>query len=190
KSVRKMIRSSLYEVRRIIYDLRPMALDDLGLVPTIKKYVASIAEYNDTSIEFVSFGEDKRLPREYEVALFRLVQESIQNAVKHADASLIKVKLDIDGRNLIMVVSDDGKGFDPSLKCYKSFGLIGMSARVEMLDGKLSISTGEGKGTKVYITIPNNLAPLGTLDMNRKIDKDTLKRTGNRRGRTINNEYE
>ena len=160
KSVRKMIRSSLYEVRRIIYDLRPMALDDLGLVPTIKKYVATIAEYNDTSIEFVSFGEDKRLPQEYEVALFRLVQESIQNAVKHAEASLIKVKLDIDGRNLIMVVSDDGKGFDPSLKCDKSFGLIGMRERVEMLDGKLSISTGEGKGTKVYITIPNNLAPL------------------------------
>lgn len=160
KSVRKMIRSSLYEVRRIIYDLRPMALDDLGLVPTIKKYVATISEYNDTPIEFMSFGEDKRLPQEYEVALFRLVQESIQNAVKHAAASLIKVKLDIDGRNLIMVVSDNGKGFDPSLKYDKSFGLIGMRERVEMLDGKLSISTGEGKGTKIYITIPNNLEPL------------------------------
>src|SRR5690625_5434576 len=98
-----------------------MALDDLGLVPTIKKYVATIAEYNDTSIEFVSFGEDKRLPQEYEVALFRLVQESIQNAVKHADAYLIKVKLDIDDIKLIIVLFDKGNGFNYELVCYNTY---------------------------------------------------------------------
>src|SRR5699024_12328323 len=72
KSVRKMIRSSLYEVRRIIYDLRPMALDDLGLIPTIKKYVATVAEYNEIDIEFSPLGNENRLKQKYEVALFRM----------------------------------------------------------------------------------------------------------------------
>src|SRR5690606_35778715 len=74
--LRKMVRSALYEVRRIIYDLRPMALDDLGLIPTLKKYLSTIEEYNDeTKISFVCIGSEKRIPSKYEVALFRLVQE-------------------------------------------------------------------------------------------------------------------
>ncbi|PAV31008.1 histidine kinase [Virgibacillus profundi] len=154
KSVRKMVRSSLYEVRRIIYDLRPMALDDLGLIPTIKKYVANIAEYNKTEIEFSSIGEEKRLNQKYEIAFFRLVQESLQNAIKHAEASLIQVKLDIRKDNLTMVIKDNGKGFDPGMKRDKSFGLIGMRERVEMIEGKLEINSKKGKGTSILIHVP------------------------------------
>ncbi|MBP1947989.1 sensor histidine kinase [Virgibacillus litoralis] len=158
KSVRKMIRSSLYEVRRIIYDLRPMALDDLGLIPTIKKYVATIADYNDTEIEFSSMGLQKRLNQKYEIAFFRLVQESIQNAIKHADATLIKVKLEVGTKDLVMVINDNGKGFDPALKRDKSFGLIGMRERVEMLNGKLTINSTIGEGTKIMIKVPYELS--------------------------------
>jgi len=156
KSVRRMIRSSLYEVRRIIYDLRPMALDDLGLLPTIKKYVATVASYHESiKIEFIPYGEEKRLPQEYEVALFRLIQESLQNAVKHAKATRIKVKLEIGKSNLTVIVSDNGIGFDPDSIKDKSFGLIGMRERVEMLEGRLSITSSE-EGTKVFITVPYN----------------------------------
>ncbi|MBP2256783.1 sensor histidine kinase [Virgibacillus alimentarius] len=156
KSVRRMIRSSLYEVRRIIYDLRPMALDDLGLLPTIKKYVATVASYHESiKIEFIPYGEEKRLPQEYEVALFRLIQESLQNAVKHAKATRIKVKLEIGKNNLTVIVSDNGIGFDPDSIKDKSFGLIGMRERVEMLEGRLSITSSE-EGTKVFITVPYN----------------------------------
>lgn len=158
KSVRKMIRSSLYEVRRIIYDLRPMALDDLGLIPTIKKYVATIADYNDTEIEFSTMGLEKRLNQKYEIAFFRLVQESIQNAIKHAEATLIKVKLDVGAKDLVMVINDNGKGFDPALKRDKSFGLIGMRERVEMLNGKLTINSTIGEGTKIRIKVPYELS--------------------------------
>ncbi|MFB4167821.1 sensor histidine kinase [Virgibacillus sp. JSM 102003] len=158
KSVRKMIRSSLYEVRRIIYDLRPMALDDLGLIPTIKKYVATIADYNDTEIEFSTMGLEKRLNQKYEIAFFRLVQESIQNAIKHAEATLIKVKLDVGPKDLVMVINDNGKGFDPALKRDKSFGLIGMRERVEMLNGKLTINSTIGEGTKIKIKVPYELS--------------------------------
>ncbi len=154
KSIRKMVRSSLYEVRRIIYDLRPMALDDLGLIPTIKRYVSTTSNYYGIPIHFVTLGEEKRLPQNYEVALFRLMQESIQNAIKHAKASVIKVKLDISEQAITMMITDNGIGFDPNQKRDKSFGLIGMKERVEMLEGKLDIQSEQGEGTQVYIHIP------------------------------------
>ncbi|MCG3420583.1 sensor histidine kinase [Oceanobacillus jordanicus] len=158
KDIRKMIRSSLYEVRRIIYDLRPMALDDLGLIPTIRKYVATIADYNNMKIEFASIGEEKRLNTKYEVAFFRLVQEALQNAVKHSEATRIQVKLEICTQNLTMLIKDNGKGFDTSMKRDKSFGLIGMRERVEMLEGKLEINSNIGKGTSIIIKVPYTLS--------------------------------
>ncbi|AVQ99881.1 signal transduction histidine-protein kinase/phosphatase DegS [Oceanobacillus picturae] len=158
KDIRKMIRSSLYEVRRIIYDLRPMALDDLGLIPTIRKYVATIADYNNMKIEFASIGEEKRLNTKYEVAFFRLVQEALQNAVKHSEATRIQVKLEICTQNLTMLIKDNGKGFDTSMKRDKSFGLIGMRERVEMLEGKLEINSNIGKGTSILIKVPYTLS--------------------------------
>ncbi|TQS74838.1 sensor histidine kinase [Ornithinibacillus gellani] len=154
KSVRKMIRSSLYEVRRIIYDLRPMALDDLGLLPTIKRYLATTEEYNQIRIDFTSIGEDKRLSQPYEIAFFRLVQEAVQNAVKHAEASHIRVKLEIYKDRITMIIQDNGKGFDPKQKRDKSFGLIGMRERVEMFEGKLTIDSAIGKGTRITIKVP------------------------------------
>ncbi|GGK02968.1 signal transduction histidine-protein kinase/phosphatase DegS [Lentibacillus kapialis] len=154
RSVRKMIRSSLYEVRRIIYDLRPMALDDLGLIPTMKKYVGTVSDYNDIEIEFEAVGQEKRLDQKYEIAFFRLMQEALQNAIKHADASLIEVTLEINPRIIEMVINDNGKGFDPTLKQEKSFGLIGMRERVEMLDGSLSVDSTIGEGTNITIQVP------------------------------------
>ena len=149
-----MIRSSLYEVRIIIYDLRPMALDDLGLLPTIKRYLATTEEYNQIRIDFTSIGEDKRLSQPYEIAFFRLVQEAVQNAVKHAEASHIRVKLEIYKDRITMIIQDNGKGFDPKQKRDKSFGLIGMRERVEMFEGKLTIDSAIGKGTRITIKVP------------------------------------
>lgn len=156
KDVRKMVRSALYEVRRIIYDLRPMALDDLGLVPTLKKYLATVEEYNNLQIEFTSHGEDKRLDSKYEVALFRLVQEAVQNALKHAEAQSIQVKFELVRNNVNIVVKDDGKGFDTNEKKEKSFGIVGMKERIEMLEGDISIDSKLGKGTVVVIQVPLN----------------------------------
>ncbi|GLO67181.1 MULTISPECIES: sensor histidine kinase [Oceanobacillus] len=154
RSVRTMVRSSLYEVRRIIYDLRPMALDDLGLIPTIRKYVESISEYHSITINFNVIGEEKRLNQKYEIALFRLMQESIQNAIKHSEAALIQVKLEIRREDLTLIVKDEGKGFDQNEKNDKSFGLIGMRERVEMLEGELNIKSTIGKGTSIIIKVP------------------------------------
>ncbi|MFD1780004.1 sensor histidine kinase [Fredinandcohnia salidurans] len=153
--LRKMVRSALYEVRRIIYDLRPMALDDLGLVPTLKKYLSTIEEYNgDTAISFTFIGSEQRIPSKFEVALFRMVQEAVQNALKHADAREIVVKLEISRHHVTVIVKDNGKGFDIREKKKDSFGLIGMRERVDLLDGNLTIDSSVGAGTIVMIQVP------------------------------------
>ncbi|KOP71996.1 sensor histidine kinase [Cytobacillus solani] len=155
RDLKKMVRNALYEVRRIIYDLRPMALDDLGLVPTLKKYLQTTEEYHKkTKIVFANLKEEKRLPANYEVALFRLIQESVQNAIKHARPSEIQVKLEIDKSKVSAIIKDDGIGFDTSQKKTNSFGLIGMRERVELLEGELSIDSKIGKGTVVLIQVP------------------------------------
>lgn len=155
RSLKKMVRSALYEVRRIIYDLRPMALDDLGLVPTLRKYLQTTEEYhNNTKISFSNMGQDRRLPTKYEVALFRLIQESVQNALKHAQATHIQVKIEIRQDAVMVVVKDDGKGFDIHKKCPESFGIMGMQERVELLEGDLTIDSKIGSGTLVMIQVP------------------------------------
>jgi two-component system, NarL family, sensor histidine kinase DegS len=155
RSLKQMVRSALYEVRRIIYNLRPMALDDLGLIPTLKKYLQTIEEYHKgTKIHFTNYGLETRLPPNYEVALFRLIQESVQNALKHAQAHEIQVKVDIQNHQVTAVVKDDGKGFDPSVKQPGSFGIMGMKERVDLLEGELSIRSKIGVGTVVYIQVP------------------------------------
>ncbi|WP_449537821.1 sensor histidine kinase [Ferdinandcohnia sp. Marseille-Q9671] len=153
--LRKMVRSALYEVRRIIYDLRPMALDDLGLIPTLKKYLSTIEEYNgNTTISFVFIGSEQRIPSKFEVALFRMVQEAVQNALKHADAREIVVKLELSRHHVTVIVKDNGNGFDIREKKKDSFGLIGIRERVDLLDGNLTIDSSIGAGTIVMIQVP------------------------------------
>jgi two-component system, NarL family, sensor histidine kinase DegS len=157
RDLKKMVRSALYEVRRIIYDLRPMALDDLGLIPTLRKYLSTIEEYNHgTSIQFVNIGLDMRLPSKYEVALFRLVQECVQNALKHAESTQIQVKVEVKKDKITVVVKDNGKGFDKELQKTGSFGIMGMKERVDLLEGDITIDSKIGAGTVVLIHVPLN----------------------------------
>ncbi|MBB6453637.1 two-component system sensor histidine kinase DegS [Salirhabdus euzebyi] len=154
KQVKQMVRSALYEVRRIIYDLRPMALDDLGLVPTLNKYLQTVEEHNEIHIEFLPRGIDNRLDPKYETALFRLVQEAVQNAVKHAEPSLVRVQFERNYNSINIIVTDNGKGFDLEDKKKSSFGLIGMKERVEMLSGTIDIQSKIQQGTKIRIQVP------------------------------------
>ncbi|WP_223701294.1 sensor histidine kinase [Sutcliffiella deserti] len=156
RSLKVMVRSALYEVRRIIYDLRPMALDDLGLIPTLKKYITTIEDYNNgkPSVEFFHRGYETRISANLEVAIFRLVQESLQNAIKHAKATHIHVKLELRPTSITVIVKDDGVGFDTTEKKEKSFGLLGMKERVELISGELKIQSKPGLGTTIYIQIP------------------------------------
>ena len=158
KEIRDMkmsVRNALYEVRRIIYDLRPMALDDLGLIPTLRKYISTVEEYNKPIVfEFTSLSQESRISPKLEIALFRLVQESVQNAIRHANATNIKVKIDMNDTNVIVVVKDNGIGFNANMKKEGSFGILGMKERVELLMGELTIDSQIGNGTIVMISVP------------------------------------
>lgn len=153
--LKNSVRSALSEVRRIIYDLRPMALDDLGIVPTLKKYLSTIMEYNPgVDIQFMTYNNERRISSDYEVAVFRLVQESVNNALKHGKSKVIIVKLEWLRDEINVVVKDDGTGFDVENIREGSFGLIGMRERIDLLKGKIDISSSIGKGTIVMIKIP------------------------------------
>ena len=155
RDLKGMVRDTLHEVRRIIYDLRPMALDDLGIVPTLKKYLNSVQDYNEgTYIEFNSRGEARRMPMNYETAIFRLVQESVNNAIKHGSAKEIRVNFEWLKENVNISIKDNGTGFDMALTKQNSFGIVGMKERIDLLDGTMDIQSEIGQGTRIMFIIP------------------------------------
>lgn len=154
--IKGMIRESLTDVRRIIFNLRPMALDDLGLVPTLKRYIEELSKKNHTEFEFKTFGKENRLPPAMEVALFRLVQESLNNVIKHAKATDVQLKLEFQRDRIFLIVSDNGIGFDMKQKTREGFGILGMKERIKLLEGQIVIQSALGKGTKLFLSIPLN----------------------------------
>ncbi|HLR72893.1 MAG TPA: sensor histidine kinase [Pseudogracilibacillus sp.] len=155
KSIRSNIQDSLEEVRRIIYNLRPMSLDDLGLFPVLEKHVNTMADYYDIDIDLKILGNKRRLNANYEVAIFRLVQEALQNAISHSMSKKIYVILEMTSEQINIIIRDEGIGFDMKEKSGdNSFGIIGMKERIELLEGKLMIDSKEGKGTTIRMNIP------------------------------------
>ncbi len=153
--LKEMVRNALYEVRRIIYNLRPMALDDLGLIPTLKKYLSTIGEYEkNVEIHFRTAGPEQRFQSDFEVSVFRLVQESVSNALKHGNAKDIWVKIEWLRDIMNINIKDNGQGFDQKEVKDKSFGLIGMRERIDLLKGNMTISSTIGSGTTIHFQIP------------------------------------
>ncbi|AWX58598.1 MULTISPECIES: sensor histidine kinase [Brevibacillus] len=157
--LKEMVRLSLADVRRIIFDLRPMALDDLGLVPTLQKYIQTCEERIQSSIDLVVFGVEPPLRSSVKAAIFRLVQECLNNVEKHAGATTVQVKLEFVQDSLSLVVKDDGVGFDLEKRMANgnSFGLLGMRERVQLLEGSVELQSTPGEGTKVIFQIPIKL---------------------------------
>ncbi|MDR3592050.1 MAG: sensor histidine kinase [Negativicutes bacterium] len=156
KDLQVQIREVLKETRKIIFGLRPMTLDDLGLVPTIRRVMDTMKERHGTIVELMVMGDEKRLDSHIEVGLFRIVQEALTNVEKHAQAKTVWVRLDFRRQLVSAVVEDDGRGFDADAENIgdSSYGIMGMQERITLLDGEISIKSGYGKGTKVYIKVP------------------------------------
>ncbi len=155
---REMIKNSLQDVRRIIFDLRPMTLDDLGLIPAITRYSESLKERCKVAVEVNCVGQRQRVNSLIEVALFRVVQEAIQNTIKHADANKVMVNLEMDSQHIMLVIKDDGIGFDADTYLQAprpdSYGLLGMKERLEILGGQLSVRSHPGEGTEILAILP------------------------------------
>jgi two-component system sensor histidine kinase DegS len=153
------VRGGLEEVRKIIFNLRPMALDDLGIVPTLRKYVQDFEEKTKIRTQFHLVGRDTRFPSGLEIAIFRLVQEALSNVVKHAKATYVNVELALEKENVKIYIVDNGIGFDVEMTHKiitkgNNFGLLGMRERVELLEGTMDINSEKDSGTKITMLIP------------------------------------
>lgn len=154
KELREQVREVLKETRKIIFDLRPMTIDDLGLIPTIKRIVDTLEQRSDVDAEVIVLGVEKRLDAHVEIGLFRIIQEAITNIEKHAKASKAWIRIDFRPKLISVIIEDNGQGFTPKNENNgQSFGLMGMKERVNLLNGELEISSDQGKGTKIYIKV-------------------------------------
>lgn len=157
-ALQDLVRSSLTDIRKIIFDLRPMVLDDLGLAPAIKRYLSDYKEHYEVQIDFLFIGQQQRLESSIEVALFRIVQEAVNNVKKHAKAKNAIVKIEMLPNKINIHIKDDGIGFDLSKvmadKEREGYGLIGIRERVQLLEGEFNISTAPGRGTSIGISVP------------------------------------
>lgn len=151
---RELTQHALQELRTIIYDLRPSVLDDLGLVPAIRRFAEQRLEAQDIAVEIEANSWSKqRLPSAVETVLFRVMQEAVNNVARHAEASHVHIALETCGDTVTAQVEDDGKGFELEGP-RQGWGLVGMRERVKLVGGTVEVESASGKGTRVGIRIP------------------------------------
>lgn len=150
----------LAETRRLILGLRPTVLDDLGLIPAIRWYCESHLAEHGIEVTFEVDQLAPRMPGHIEVALFRIVQEAVNNVVRHAGAGHVQIRLRFQGTAISVSVADDGRGFDVERALgqpggeSESVGLLGMQERVKLLNGRIEIRSAAGRGTLVIVEVP------------------------------------
>jgi two-component system sensor histidine kinase UhpB len=156
---RALAHSTLRAIRTLSIDLRPSALDDLGLLPALRWYVKEYQKKCAIEVDFRPSGPKERLPAEMETALYRIVQECLTNTARHSNAKRVSVVMSETEDSIKATIKDDGDGFDydallknPGQE--RGLGLAGMQERAVLLGGTLNISTEPGKGTTVRVRIP------------------------------------
>ena len=144
------------KVRNFIFELRPMMLDDLGLVPTVRRYSDAFKEQAGLDINVTVTGSERRLQPYLEVMLFRAIQELLGNAARHSQGSLVRILLDLGEDRVRVSVEDNGRGFDSDTpEQSNSLGLKLIRERAEMLGGSFEIDSNIGKGTRISFAVPS-----------------------------------
>jgi signal transduction histidine kinase len=154
---RNLMGQSQVEVRRSIWDLRCRALEQFDLAGALKHTARQLMEASDIQIDVVATGRVRPLPERIEDNLLRMAQEALTNVIKHASATKTRVELDFGVKNIVLLIQDNGKGFNPNELAASNnghFGLMGISERTKRLDGQLSIISAPGTGTTIRITVP------------------------------------
>jgi len=146
--------STFVKVRDFIFELRPMMLDDLGLVPTLRHYIDSFEEQTGLEVVFSASGTERRLDGYLEIMIFRAIQELLSNAQRHSEAKNIKVHIDTDEERVEVTVEDNGKGFNVSQALEDSMGIKVIKDRVEILGGEVILDSAIGQGSRISFVIP------------------------------------
>ena len=154
EALRDLVRNALASVRKLSVDLRPSALDDFGLVAALERFTSDLQQDRDLTIVFTASGLDTRLPEQVETALYRITQEAVANAIRHASAQAIQIELDRQPTATRLTVADDGVGFSPEDVPADRFGLLGMRERLALINGTLTINSRPGLGTTITAEIP------------------------------------
>jgi signal transduction histidine kinase len=151
----RQAQAGIQDIRRLIHDLRPAALDELGLVPALREYVVRYQQEQDVEVALALPEGDERLPPALETGLFRIVQEALANVAKHARARRVEVVMTRRRGEVSLHVADDGQGFDPQApRSGTHLGLRSMRERVEQLGGQFETETAPGAGATVRAVIP------------------------------------
>jgi two-component system sensor histidine kinase DegS len=154
-SLKASAMSTFQKVRNFIFELRPMMLDDLGLVPTVRRYAEAFKEQTGLDLNVTVTGNERRLEPYLEVMLFRAIQELLGNAARHGQGSVVKVMLDMGDERVRVSVDDNGRGFDPDVvQQGPSLGLKLIRERAEMLGGSFELDSAIGKGARVIFAVP------------------------------------
>lgn len=154
-SLKAAAMGTFQKVRNFIFELRPMMLDDLGLIPTIRKYVDAFKEQTGLDVNVTVTGTERRIEPYLEVMLFRAVQELLGNSARHSQANSVKLQADMGTEMVRISVDDNGKGFDADvIKESSSLGLKLIRERTEILGGGFEIDSAPGKGARISFFVP------------------------------------
>ncbi len=160
RELRNISSQALEEVHDVLADLRPSLLDNLGLVAALRSQVQAFEERMGLQASLTVHGEKRRLDSDLETVIFRIAQEALTNVAKHARAERVEVHLTIQPELLTLVVTDDGRGFDPDAalspqkKGRQAWGLLGMQERVALVQGTCQIQSRPNEGTTIEVTVP------------------------------------
>jgi signal transduction histidine kinase len=156
-----VIDEAVDQVRDLSVDLRPLLLDDFGLMVAVRWYLDRQAKKSGIAVELVSLSlnEDDRFPADLETACFRIVQEAVTNIIRHAQAGRISIRLERTGSDLMLVIGDDGVGFDvkavrTGASATATLGLRGMEERAQAVGGTLTVDSAPRLGTQICASFP------------------------------------
>lgn len=155
---KQLLEQTLQEMKRIIYALRPRALDELGLHAALEHLAGAIRAHHGADVRFQIAGDPAPYPNDVELAIYRIIQEASHNSARHAQASDIRIQLDYTAAGLRVTISDDGRGFVPEY-AELGLGIIGMRERAEAHGGTLALRSAPGRGTTIELVLPHHSAP-------------------------------
>jgi signal transduction histidine kinase len=155
QSSKQFIKEAMYDIRQLLFDLSPTVLEEFGYTAAVEGLVNKINETKQIHFDLIVCSMDHRLKKDYELALYRITQELINNVLKHAEAKNVLLQIEHRDGKIILMMVDDGKGFD--VNAHKDgYGLNNLEARTKLMQGIMTIDSQVGKGTSVQIEIPYN----------------------------------
>ena len=155
EGLKELLDDTVKSFRRILSDLRPVLIDDIGLEAAMDSFIKEYERKNGIATEFIVHLKEETFPENISLTLYRILQESLNNIHKHAEAKNVFISIKQLDDKVFLTIIDDGKGFDVTqIKSKSSFGIMGMEERIKMIGGELEISSVQTEGTTLKVSIP------------------------------------